>query len=170
MYPGIEVGAPVVLHLFEERYKILIRRAWEGNKQFIYTAHAPARGVPGVVVVVAHAEFLPDGRANISGTATRGVVLGVTFVEEDTSGLHHTRLSDGDGDGGTDTNDAAGVAAAAAATSSGGGRRVEMPAHMQTTLLRRRLSSSEHSSLGWTLQGGDSSSRGTAGTRGCSLM
>ena len=29
-------GAPISLHFFEPRYKILIRRAWEGNRVFVW--------------------------------------------------------------------------------------------------------------------------------------
>eukprot|EP00040_Diaphanoeca_grandis_P036335 m.231342 g.231342 ORF g.231342 m.231342 type:complete len:334 (+) comp33599_c7_seq2:134-1135(+) len=92
MQPGTEVGAPVALHLFEPRYKILIRRAWEGNKRFIYCAEPPRPGCPGVLVQVATARFLPDGRANIFGIGAQQVELGDTWVEEHTGGLYYSRV------------------------------------------------------------------------------
>ena len=57
MYPGCRVDENVGLHLFEPRYKILIRRAWEGNRCFVYCPYRPAAGAP-------------------AGTATRGGALG----------------------------------------------------------------------------------------------
>ena len=44
MRPGTREGAPVQLHLFEPRYKILIRRAWEGNRLFAFAAATPRHG------------------------------------------------------------------------------------------------------------------------------
>lgn len=91
MYPGTSVGAPVALHFFEPRFKILVRRVWEGNRLFIFTAQAPRAGVRGVVVRIDIARFLPDGRANIMGVGIEAVQLGECWVEEGTGGLHCTR-------------------------------------------------------------------------------
>lgn len=85
--------AQVMLHFFEPRYKILIRRAWEGNRLFVFTASVPRPGVEGIVVRVDGARFLPDGRANIYGEGVEAVQLGETWVEEGTGGLHCTRTS-----------------------------------------------------------------------------
>lgn len=92
MHPGTRVGAPVALHFFEPRFKILIRRAWEGNRLFVFTAHSPRPGVEGVLVRVDHARFLPDGRATILGVGIEAVRLGEIWVEEGTGGLHCTRI------------------------------------------------------------------------------
>eukprot|EP00404_Azadinium_spinosum_P035385 CAMPEP_0180647338 /NCGR_PEP_ID=MMETSP1037_2-20121125/50255_1 /TAXON_ID=632150 /ORGANISM="Azadinium spinosum, Strain 3D9" /LENGTH=179 /DNA_ID=CAMNT_0022671827 /DNA_START=137 /DNA_END=674 /DNA_ORIENTATION=- len=86
MHPGTRVGSPVLLHFFEPRYKILIRRAWEGNQLFVFCSSVPRRGGRGVVVRIRHAQFLPDGRANIKGDAIHSIVLGNTWVEEGTGG------------------------------------------------------------------------------------
>ena len=51
----------------EPRYKILIRRAWEGGKEFVYCGCVPRVGAPGVVVRVDDAHFFPDGRCCIRG-------------------------------------------------------------------------------------------------------
>ncbi|CAD7972440.1 unnamed protein product [Amoebophrya sp. A25] len=72
-----DVGESLRLHFFEPRYKILIRRAWEGNKRFVCSRTAPLAAGGGehvlagggVVVEVDTASFLADGRANIVGRA-----------------------------------------------------------------------------------------------------
>jgi len=97
MHPGSAVGEPVALHLFEPRYKILIRRAWEGRKLFVFCARTPRQGELGVVVRVDHAQFLNNGRANILGQGIKRVVLGDTWVEDNTGGLYYTRVDLTDG-------------------------------------------------------------------------
>jgi len=93
MRPGTTVvGRPVALHFFEPRYKILIRRAWEGNRRFIFASDTPREGLDAVVVHVDRAVFLPDGRANILGVAIHRITMGETWVEEGTQGLYHTRV------------------------------------------------------------------------------
>lgn len=91
MYPGTSVGAPVALHFFEPRFKVLVRRVWEGNRLFVFTAQAPRAGVQGIVVRIDIARFLPDGRANVVGVGVEAVRLGEVWVEEGTGGLHCTR-------------------------------------------------------------------------------
>lgn len=92
MYPGTIVDAPVALHFFEPRYKILIRRAWEGSRLFIFCPCSPRRGDQGVLVRVSQAQFLADGRANIRGHGEQAVTLGNVWVEEGTGGLFYTKL------------------------------------------------------------------------------
>ena len=93
MFPGSRVGGRVALHLFEPRYKILIRRAWEGNRLFVYCPCHPQRGAPGVIVRIDSAIFLPDGRANILGEGVEEIALGETWVEDGTCGLYHTSVT-----------------------------------------------------------------------------
>jgi hypothetical protein len=92
MYPGSRPGSRVALHLFEPRYKILIRRAWEGNRSFIYCGELPRPGGTGVLVRVDDAVFLPDGRANILGRGVQTVTLDAVWVEEGTGGLYHAKV------------------------------------------------------------------------------
>ena len=94
MHPGTRVGGTVGLHLFEPRYKILIRRAWEGGKEFVYCGCVPRVGAPGVVVRVDDAHFFPDGRCCIRGVGVRRVELGATWIEDGTGGLFITRVRD----------------------------------------------------------------------------
>lgn len=92
MDPGSSAGSPVRLHLFEPRYKILIRRVWESNQLFIYCAKKPKQGDKGVVVHVQQAFFLPGGLANIIGMGVQEIRLGHTWVEDGTGGLFYTRV------------------------------------------------------------------------------
>lgn len=96
MPPGTDVGAPVILHFFEPRYKLLIRRAWEGNQLFVFCASQPRPGLRGVIVRVDRAHFLPDGRANIVGQGVRRIHLRKTWVEEDSGGLYYTSVDPDD--------------------------------------------------------------------------
>ena len=69
MHPGTRVGGTVGLHLFEPRYKILIRRAWEGGKEFVYCGCVPRVGAPGVVVRVDDAHFFRTADAASAASA-----------------------------------------------------------------------------------------------------
>ena len=53
MTPGTQVGAPVRLHFFEPRYKILIRRAMEGSRSFVFCGEVPREGGHAVIVILA---------------------------------------------------------------------------------------------------------------------
>lgn len=83
----------VALHLFEPRYRILIRRCWEGNHLFVYCGNIPHAGGKGVVVRIQEAIFLPDGRADIVGIGVEEITLGDVWVEENTGGLYHTKVN-----------------------------------------------------------------------------
>eukprot|EP01052_Picozoa_sp_SAG31_P014612 SAG31_NODE_915_length_11052_cov_26.254633_6_plen_205_part_00 len=50
MPPGTRVGQPVALHFFEPRYKILIRRSWEGSKLFVFCGCKPRVGARAHIV------------------------------------------------------------------------------------------------------------------------
>jgi len=85
-------GESVCLHLFEPRYKILIRRAWEGNKRFLCVQHVPREGDIGLLVQVDEADFLSDGRANVHGRGVERVTLTRAWVEEGTEGLYYAEV------------------------------------------------------------------------------
>lgn len=83
-------GQQVNLHFFEDRYKILIRRAWEGNKRFLCTQTQPAAGMTGLIVEVDEASFQSDGTADIRGRGVEVVTLGRVWTEEGTHGLFYS--------------------------------------------------------------------------------
>ena len=92
MSPGCRVGQPVALHLFEPRYRILIRRAMEGNNMFVYAARTPKRGHRACLVKVTSALFHRDGRANIVGFGVEDFLMEDVWIEEGTAGLYYTRF------------------------------------------------------------------------------
>eukprot|EP00746_Dinoflagellata_sp_MGD_P164552 gnl/MRDRNA2_/MRDRNA2_93249_c0_seq1.p1 gnl/MRDRNA2_/MRDRNA2_93249_c0~~gnl/MRDRNA2_/MRDRNA2_93249_c0_seq1.p1 ORF type:complete len:507 (-),score=59.22 gnl/MRDRNA2_/MRDRNA2_93249_c0_seq1:272-1747(-) len=87
-------GQSVELHFFEPRYKILIRRTWEGNRRFLCTTSTPGEGDTGLLVQVDQAAFLSDGRANISGRGIERVILRRVWVENDTQGLYYAQVDE----------------------------------------------------------------------------
>ena len=92
MSPGCRVGQPIALHLFEPRYRILIRRAMEGNNMFVYAARTPKGGHRACLVKVTSAFFHHDGRANIVGVGVEEFGMEDVWVEEGTAGLYYTRF------------------------------------------------------------------------------
>ena len=92
MAPGCSVGQLIALHLFEPRYRILIRRAMEGNKMFVYCSKTPKRGIRAVLVQVTIASFMLGGRANVQGVGVEEFVMGDVWVEDGTAGLYYTRF------------------------------------------------------------------------------
>jgi len=90
-------GAKLDLHLFEPRYRIMMRRVVESNRRFAYVcsfeAFAAKVGDVALVAEVRECEFLADGRALLSAglLAGRHEVI-ETYVEEGTQGLHYCRL------------------------------------------------------------------------------
>ncbi|KAI1640245.1 ATP-dependent protease La domain-containing protein [Biscogniauxia mediterranea] len=61
---------PLFLHVFEPRYRLMIRRAMEGNRTFGMVLHSmpSARGEPnfkelGTLLRIVNIEFFPDGRS-----------------------------------------------------------------------------------------------------------
>uniref|UniRef100_A0A0G4H625 RING-type domain-containing protein n=1 Tax=Chromera velia CCMP2878 TaxID=1169474 RepID=A0A0G4H625_9ALVE len=90
-------GAPVAFNFFETRYKILVRRAWEGDRQFLWAASESKQGSPlqeALLVSIDDALFKPDGRASIRGHGVALVSLNPKncFVEDGTGGLWYARL------------------------------------------------------------------------------
>lgn len=65
MAPGCSVGQLIALHLFEPRYRILIRRAMEGNKMFVYCSKTPKFSLR--YFMVARAAFCCS-RVRLTGT------------------------------------------------------------------------------------------------------
>lgn len=92
MPPCPRVGEVIGLHLFEPRYKLLIRRAMEGNAQFVYAGSFPQAGIRATIIQVDQAAFLADGRALIQGRGVQSITLSDVWMEDGTGGLYYTRL------------------------------------------------------------------------------
>ena len=86
---NLRPGAPVNLFFFEPRYRVLIRRAWEGERRFLWADTVPTPSMPldAMMVTVEEAQFLRDGRASVSGTAVERVTYDHSWIEEGTNGL-----------------------------------------------------------------------------------
>jgi len=84
---GCRVGQDISLHLFEPRYKILIRRALEGSRRFVFATRQPSAQMEATVVEVVQAQMLPDGRALVAGRGVLSVVMDRVWVADGTAGL-----------------------------------------------------------------------------------
>jgi len=122
MAPGTRVGQEVQLHFFEARYRLLMRRAWDGNRLFVFApTSAPVPGSRATIVQVVSAVFGPGGAwVDMAGRAVAEVVLEDIWVEPGTGGLACARLAPAPhplagGGGGGGGNAAAPVAAEATA-------------------------------------------------------
>ncbi|GAB1320825.1 LON peptidase N-terminal domain and RING finger protein 1 [Madurella fahalii] len=62
---------PTFLHIFESRYRLMIRRALEGDRTFGMVMHHPAGFMElGTLLRIVKHEFLPDGRSFIQTVGT----------------------------------------------------------------------------------------------------
>lgn len=87
-------GQPMHLHLFEPRYKLMIRRVLEsGNRSFGYMCFAPREGAVGVLMEVRQCEFLADGRALLLAVSTGRFRIQQTWIEPGTEGLYYAKVS-----------------------------------------------------------------------------
>lgn len=90
LFPGDALN----LHLFEPRYKLMMKRIVEGSRSFAYVCPS-GEDIVGDVALVARldeAEFLADGRCLIeSSLANRHKIIS-HFVETGTQGLHFCSL------------------------------------------------------------------------------
>ena len=91
-------GSTVSLHLFEPRYKLLAQRAAETTRTFAYCPNfaRPYSVKAGDIVLVAaleEAHFLPDGRCLLEAKLTARHVVVDHFVEDETGGLHFSRVN-----------------------------------------------------------------------------
>ena len=82
------VGEQIGLHLFEPRYRILIRRAWGGNRLFVLAnSPLPSAGEEGMVMGVMSTAIHGDGRADIRCRGVCRVSVADVHVEPGTGGL-----------------------------------------------------------------------------------
>lgn len=84
------VGAPLSLHLFEPRYRLMISRIVHSHKEFVYVAHGRYGcqiGDVGLICTIGTWQILPDGRAVISGLFTQSIIITSHWVEENSGEL-----------------------------------------------------------------------------------
>lgn len=86
------VGQEVCLHFFEPRYRILIRRAWEGNRRFLCTQQEPRVGDRALIVEVDSAFFRRDGRADVHVRGVEVTTLRDVAVEDGADSLYYAEV------------------------------------------------------------------------------
>ena len=90
--PG-ERGQPLGLHLFEPRYRLMIKRAWSSHRQFVFMPnfvnYQVEHGHVGFVVQLTNCHVEPDGRAMIEGMMCHPVQVIFHWVEANTGELHY---------------------------------------------------------------------------------
>jgi len=86
------------LHLFEPRYKLMIKRALEGNRCFAYvpnfTDYKPTKGDVGLVAHVIECQFLHDGRALLEANITMRFKITDHWVEQGTHNLFYCQYEE----------------------------------------------------------------------------
>lgn len=82
MTTRLEVGRMLGLHLFEPRYKWLIRRAVEDHdSHFVFCTQQPQKGERGWVCEARRVEFMADGRANFDALPLARCILEQVWCE-----------------------------------------------------------------------------------------
>ncbi|EKX52551.1 hypothetical protein GUITHDRAFT_101718 [Guillardia theta CCMP2712] len=88
--------SPLVLHLFEPRYKIMIKRIVQASRKFAYLpcmhSYQASVGDVGVIAELSEVEFLPDGRAHVQAKCRDRFRILDTWVEDGTQGLHWCKV------------------------------------------------------------------------------
>jgi len=92
MFPGETLS----LHLFEPRYKLMMRRIADSSRSFAYVpnfvSYAATVGDLALIAEVKELEFLADGRCLLEATLRGRYKIVDHYVEEGTQGLHFCRL------------------------------------------------------------------------------
>ena len=70
-------GQVIPMHIFEHRYRLMMRRVLQGSRCFGLVACGPDRKPQdhGVVLHITHSELLPDGRSIIITQVTKRFLI-----------------------------------------------------------------------------------------------
>jgi len=86
------------LHLFEPRYKLMIKRALEGNRCFAYIPnfkdYRPTIGDIGLIAKVEECQFMYDGRALLETIITFRFTITDHWVEDGTNNLYYCQYEE----------------------------------------------------------------------------
>jgi Lon protease-like protein len=86
------------LHLFEPRYKLMIKRALEANRCFAYVPnfkdYRPNKGDIGLVAKVEECQFMYDGRALLEANITTRFKITDHWVEDGTNNLYYCQYEE----------------------------------------------------------------------------
>ena len=90
-------GSRLDLHLFEPRYRVMMKRVVETTRSFAYVpnfrSYSASVGDPALIAKVDECEFYADGRAMIQAKIGKRYTITEHYVEEGTQGLHYCRLA-----------------------------------------------------------------------------
>lgn len=94
----IFVGETLHLHLFEPRYRLMMRRIVDSTRKFLYLpSYREYKANPGDVAMLAElrdVHFFRDGRAEIEAKIVGRYRVTSTWVEDGTGGLAYCRVED----------------------------------------------------------------------------
>mmetsp|Transcript_31639 Transcript_31639/g.84605 ORF Transcript_31639/g.84605 Transcript_31639/m.84605 type:complete len:318 (-) Transcript_31639:260-1213(-) len=86
----------LALHLFEERYKVMIRRIVEASRKFCYLPnfanYEASVGDVGVVAEITDVEFMANGRANLQAKCKDRIKIVEQWEEDGTQGLRWCKV------------------------------------------------------------------------------
>jgi len=86
------------LHLFEARYKLMIKRVLESNRCFAYVPnfkdYKPTKGELGMIARVEECQFFYDGRSLLEANITMRFKITDHWVEEGTNDLYYCQYEE----------------------------------------------------------------------------
>lgn len=91
-------GGRLDLHLFEQRYRVMMQRVVNSTRSFAYVPSFnqynfnAAVGDVALVAVLEEVEFLADGRCMLQAKISNRMVISDHYIEDGTQGLHFCRL------------------------------------------------------------------------------
>eukprot|EP00667_Euglena_gracilis_P005474 EG_transcript_5518 len=92
MGPGCTVGERVTLRLLETQYQLLISRAVEGRRMFLYGDGIPGPSKYAVVVQIVDARNTPEGRS-VVGVGVERVMMTNVWTDENAKGLFYAQCA-----------------------------------------------------------------------------
>jgi hypothetical protein len=89
-------GAKFALHLFEPRYKLMMKRVVNAERAFLYLPnfanYEANRGDVGLLARLEDCEFLADGRVLMQAKCTERAAVLQSWMEDGTQGLWYARV------------------------------------------------------------------------------
>lgn len=91
-------GSRLMLHLFEPRYKLMMKRVVDTTRSFAYvpnfTSYSAQVGDIALIADLKNVEFLADGRCLLDAVIMKRMKIVEHYVEDGTQGLHYCRVKE----------------------------------------------------------------------------
>jgi len=91
-------GSRLALHLFEPRYKLMMKRVVDTTRSFAYvpnfTNYSAQVGDIALIADLRNVEFLADGRCLLDAVILKRMKIVEHYVEDGTQGLHYCRVKE----------------------------------------------------------------------------